>query len=82
MMPVLSLISNVALGTQGRILVFLVKDFKLQLLSEREVKGAVYNVNPFQVPVALLGSLPLLSATLTPNQVFKKLGTRDCVPSY
>ncbi len=34
---------------QGRILVFMVKDFKLQLVSEREVKGAVYNVNPFQV---------------------------------
>ena len=34
---------------QGRILVFAVKDFKLQLICEREVKGAVYNVNPFQV---------------------------------
>ncbi|CAL5227828.1 g10856 [Coccomyxa viridis] len=33
---------------KGRILVFMVKDFKLQLVSEREVKGAVYNVNPFQ----------------------------------
>lgn len=38
------------LGVQGRLLVFMVKDFKLQLVSEREVKGAVYNVNPFQVP--------------------------------
>ena len=37
------------MGMQGRILVFMVKDFKLQLVSEREVKGAVYNVNPFQV---------------------------------
>ena len=34
---------------QGRILVFAVKDFKLQLICEREVKGAVYNVNAFQV---------------------------------
>lgn len=34
---------------QGRILVFAVKDLKLQLICEREVKGAVYNVNPFQV---------------------------------
>lgn len=36
-------------GMQGRILVFAVKDFKLQLICEREVKGAVYNVNAFQV---------------------------------
>ena len=34
---------------QGRILTFSVKDTKLRLVSEKEVKGAVYNVNPFQV---------------------------------
>lgn len=33
---------------QGRILVFSIKNFKLQLVSEKEVKGAAYNVNPFQ----------------------------------
>ena len=34
---------------QGRILTFSVKDTELRLVSEKEVKGAVYNVNPFQV---------------------------------
>jgi len=32
---------------QGRILVFLVEDGKLQLVAEKEVKGAVYNLNAF-----------------------------------
>lgn len=32
---------------QGRILVFLVEDGKLQLIAEKETKGAVYNLNAF-----------------------------------
>eukprot|EP00250_Pteridium_aquilinum_P005894 c15914_g1_i1 orf=464-3730(-) len=33
--------------TKGRILVFLVEDGKLQLIAEKETKGAVYNLNAF-----------------------------------
>lgn len=33
--------------SKGRILVFLVEDGKLQLVSEKETKGAVYNLNAF-----------------------------------
>ncbi|XP_073392348.1 DNA damage-binding protein 1 isoform X2 [Physcomitrium patens] len=33
--------------TKGRILVFLVEDGKLQLVAEKEMKGAVYNLNAF-----------------------------------
>jgi DNA damage-binding protein 1 len=32
---------------QGRILVFIVEDGKLQLVTEKEAKGAVYNLNAF-----------------------------------
>lgn len=32
---------------QGRILVFLVEDGKLQVIAEKETKGAVYNLNAF-----------------------------------
>ena len=32
---------------QGRILVLLVEDGKLQLIAEKETKGAVYNLNAF-----------------------------------
>ena len=44
---------------QGRILTFSVKDAKLRLVSEKEVKGAVYNVNPFQVAAPLQHSTAL-----------------------
>jgi DNA damage-binding protein 1 len=33
--------------TQGRILVFLVEKGKLQLIAEKETKGAVYSLNAF-----------------------------------
>ena len=33
--------------TRGRILVFRAEDGKLQLVAEKEVKGAVYNLNAF-----------------------------------
>lgn len=33
---------------QGRVLVFSVLDGKLSLVSEKETRGAVYNVLPFQ----------------------------------
>lgn len=32
---------------QGRILVFIVEDGKLQLIAEKETKGAVYSLNAF-----------------------------------
>jgi hypothetical protein len=32
---------------QGRILIFAVEDGKLSLVAEKETKGAVYNLNPF-----------------------------------
>ena len=32
---------------QGRILVFMVEDGKLQMVAEKEAKGAVYNLNAF-----------------------------------
>ena len=79
MTPALSPISYIDLGMQGRILVFLVKDFKLQLLSEREVKGAVYNVNSFQVTIAFRFSLQLLKAVCSPNNQLIDIGRRTAV---
>lgn len=35
------------LSGQGRILVFMVEDGKLQMVAEKEAKGAVYNLNAF-----------------------------------
>ena len=40
-------------AVQGRILVFSVHDCKLHLVCEKEVRGAVYSVNPFQVPLPI-----------------------------
>lgn len=34
-------------SSQGRILVFIVEDGKLQLIAEKETKGAVYSLNDF-----------------------------------
>jgi hypothetical protein len=39
---------------QGRILVFSAKGGKLNLVCEKEVKGAAYTVHPFQVKCMLL----------------------------
>lgn len=46
---------------QGRILVFSVRDGKLHVIAEKEVKGAVYNVNPFQARTSTL-ACELMSA--------------------
>ena len=39
---------------QGRILVFSVRECKLHLVAEKEVKGAAYNINPFQARSVLV----------------------------
>lgn len=54
---------------QGRILVFSVKDFKLQLICEREVKGAVYNISPFQVQIHLHFSVGVLCKGNAPSKI-------------
>ncbi|CAK0750170.1 hypothetical protein CVIRNUC_001969 [Coccomyxa viridis] len=54
---------------KGRILTFSVKDTKLRLVSEKEVKGAVYNVNPFQGK--------LIAGVNSKVQLFKWIQTDD-----
>ncbi len=49
---------------QGRILVFSGKGGKLTLVCEKEVKGAAYNVNPFQV--GLLQNTNITALQLAP----------------
>ncbi len=46
---------------QGRILVFEIRERKLHLVAEKETRGAVYNVKPFQVG-ALLKFIHLTSS--------------------
>ncbi len=60
---------------QGRILVFHVRENKLHLISEKEVKGAVYNVNPFQVGSIVFDSLLLMSMT----QAMPALLSKHCM---
>ena len=54
---------------QGRILVLLVEDGKLQLIAEKETKGAVYNLNAFNGK--LLAGINLYKWTLRED------GTRE-----
>jgi hypothetical protein len=53
-----------ALLVQGRILVLAVRDGRLQLVAEKEVKGAAYNVNPFQARALLAVCVWALTAVL------------------
>lgn len=50
---------------QGRILVFSAKGGKLNLVCEKEVKGAAYNVHPFQVKCMPLTVCSFLQLRLT-----------------
>ena len=62
---------------QGRILTFFVKDTMLRLVSEKEVKGAVYNANSFQVAGLRLASIPTLHVATTSIRALILIG-----PSY